>query len=88
MMGQMLGFYIYYFSNYIFQVIETSPEQPPGSKFFTRIYEFDVDDFISITGPDSIWGRSLLLESPTKDRICATIVPETDETQIRVAEAR
>ena len=43
---------------------------------------------INLLGDNSIWGRSLVLEGPSKERICATILPDVDSDKIRVAEAR
>ena len=43
---------------------------------------------VNLFGEGSIWGRSLVLEGPSKERICATIHPDVAEDKIRVAEAR
>ena len=43
---------------------------------------------INLFGEDSIWGRSLVLEGPSKERICATVLPDVEESKVRVAEAR
>ena len=43
---------------------------------------------VNLFGEDSIWGRSLVLEGPSKERICATILPDVAEDRVRVAEAR
>lgn len=43
---------------------------------------------INLFGEESIWGRSLVLEGPSKERICATILPDVAEDKIRIAEAR
>ena len=60
-------------------------EQP---KFYNRVYEFTLENEIELSGPKSIWGRSLVLEGPSRDRVCATIEPEVDESSLKVAEAR
>ncbi len=44
-------------------------------------------DAVELDGADSIWGRSLVLEGPSKTRVCATILP-TETTPFRAAEAR
>ncbi len=62
-----------------------SVEQP---KFYNRVYEFTLENEIELSGPKSIWGRSLVLEGPSRDRVCATIEPEVDESSLKVAEAR
>jgi hypothetical protein len=72
---------------------EEPPAEPvkadePPAKFYSRFYEFDLESEVELTGPKSIWGRSLVLEGPSKDRICATIEPEVDESALKVAEAR
>eukprot|EP00095_Tigriopus_kingsejongensis_P007890 snap_masked-scaffold720_size106930-processed-gene-0.10 protein:Tk07890 transcript:snap_masked-scaffold720_size106930-processed-gene-0.10-mRNA-1 annotation:"hypothetical protein L798_15715" len=43
---------------------------------------------IQLQGKDSIWGRSLVLVGPSKARICATIMPDTTQNPVKVAEAR
>ena len=43
---------------------------------------------INLFGEESIWGRSLVLEGPSEERICATILPDVAEDKIRIAEAR
>lgn len=43
---------------------------------------------IALTGPSSIWGRSLVLEGPSKAKICGSIFPEGEDTPQRIAEAR
>ena len=63
-------------------------EVAPAASFYNRFYEFSVEDEIELFGPKSIWGRSLVLEGPARDRICATIEPEVDESALKVAEAR
>ena len=56
--------------------------------FYNKLFEFDLENELELSGPKSIWGRSLVLESPGKARICATIEPEVDESALKVAEAR
>ena len=43
---------------------------------------------IALSGQDSIWGTSLVLEGPSRERICATILPDVEPGKIRIAEAR
>ena len=43
---------------------------------------------INLFGENSIWGRSLVLEGPSKEPICATILPDVHSDKIRIAEAR
>ncbi len=49
------------------------------------VVEFATDAVV-LEGPDSIWGRSLVLEGPSKTRVCATIFPA--EAPTKTAEAR
>lgn len=44
---------------------------PGESKEFTT-------ESIPMSGPQSIWGRSLVLEGPSRSRICGTIVPSKE----------
>lgn len=43
---------------------------------------------VSLFGEGGVWGSSLVLEGPGRERICATLIPDVDERMIRVAEAR
>ena len=43
---------------------------------------------LSLSGKDSIWGRTFVLEGPSKQRICGTILPSVNDDQLTVAEAR
>ena len=62
--------------------------EEPAQAFYNRLFKFTMENEVEITGPKSIWGRSLVLEGPSRDRICATIEPEVDESSLKVAEAR
>ena len=50
------------------------------------VIEFATDS-VKLLGKDSIWGRSLVLEGPSRARACAAITP-AGETPTKVAEAR
>jgi hypothetical protein len=63
-------------------------EEKIEARFYNRVFEFELENEIEISGPKSIWGRSLVLEGPSRDRVCATIEPEVDESALKVAEAR
>ncbi len=72
---------------------ESAAAAPPAeekieARFYNRVFEFELENEIEISGPKSIWGRSLVLEGPSRDRVCATIEPEVDESALKVAEAR
>jgi len=43
---------------------------------------------VELIGPKSIWGTSLVLEGPSRERICATILPDVESESVKVAEAR
>lgn len=43
---------------------------------------------LELIGPNSIWATSLVLEGPSRERICAIILPEVDRDSVKVAEAR
>ena len=43
---------------------------------------------VELIGPNSIWATSLVLEGPSRERICATILPDVDSDSVKVAEAR
>ena len=45
-------------------------------------------DEVVLMGEGSIWGTSLVLEGPSRVRICATILPEGDGVREKIAEAR
>ena len=45
-------------------------------------------DSINLFGADSIWGASLVLEGPGRERICGTITPSSPDAKMRIAEAR
>ena len=45
-------------------------------------------DNVTLMGEDSIWGTSLLLMGPGRERICAAILPVGEDTRVRTYEAR
>jgi len=45
-------------------------------------------DQVNLLGQESIWGSSLVLQSPGRERICATILPDVEKQYVKVAEAR
>lgn len=45
-------------------------------------------DQVVLFGEGSIWGTSLVLEGPGRERICATILPDSEDGAVTVAEAR
>ena len=46
-----------------------------------------VSEEMSLVGKDGIWGRSLILEGPSKARICGTVSP-VDSSLLKIGEAR
>ena len=43
---------------------------------------------VTLLGPDSIWGTSLVIMGPGRERICAAILPAGSIAKVRVHEAR
>ena len=60
-------------------VLASPPAQPLA---------FQVAEGLTLFGPGSIWGASLVLEGPSRERICSTILPDVPAANIRMAEAR
>ena len=43
---------------------------------------------VALFGEAGVWGSSLVLEGPGRERVCATLLPDVDERLVRFAEAR
>lgn len=62
----------------------TAPAEPDT----IQIYKEFTSSAVGLIGKDAIWGRSLVLEGPSRSRICATVTPKIGEHQVKAAEAR
>ena len=65
------------------------PVPPPAdpSRPHDGVVELPTEQ-VQLDGEESIWGRSLVLEGPSKTRVCATILPDGESASFRAAEAR
>jgi Cu/Zn superoxide dismutase len=43
---------------------------------------------LNLTGPKAVWGHGIVLEGPSRSRICASLMPKVEDKYLRSAEAR